>query len=181
MMMRQIIVLSGVLGGGCLLACSSGVGSPFFLGDPYESRAGDYNPPSEDNQDPSPAQTGSRSRGLTPGGDSEGSSGNTSTPSSSGNTSGSSSGSSGATTPPTTGCPPCNGFYKCTITLTNGTSSTTTLNLKSEDGVCTAQGSSFVLACGGQVTSSGQSVGTWASCAKSSTSNVDGGSSGGDG
>jgi len=70
---------------------------------------------------------------------------------------------------PTTGCPPCDGTYRCTVTQTGGgTPQQATFTLKTTDGQCVAAGN-IVLACGGQITQNGSTLGMWSNCAKTTT------------
>ena len=162
MKMRQIIVVlaSAVAAAGC----SSGSGRNLDLGPTYQPHPGDYNRPTEDNQDPSPAAGGGSSTPST----GEQSSNN---PGSSGSSGQGSSGSSGNTPPAAGGCPPCDSIIRCDITVTGSSTTKTTASVKTTDGVCALEGggSNLVLACGGQLLQNGQPVGTWANCAKTTT------------
>src|SRR5687768_14559680 len=106
MKLRQIIVLSYGVAAVSIVACSSGTGSPISFGSPYDQGPGDFNRPTEDNQDPSPASAGGNTGASRPtgGGSSSGSSSTTpSNPPSGSSGNPSSSGSSGTNVTPPSG------------------------------------------------------------------------------
>ena len=69
------------------------------------------------------------------------------------------------------GCPPCDGTFTCDVTVTGQPTQSSPVTLTTKNGACvySAQSGDIVFACGGALTSSGQSVGTWANCVKTTT------------
>ena len=160
-----------------VVACSSGSGEIPILGAAYENHPGDYAKPTEDNQDPSPAQGSAGSVGATDnqGTSEDGGSSGTSGSSGASGTSGSS-GAAGRAVPAVPAEPPepvrpATATSLATSRSRVGARSARALPLVTKDGQCVVSSASsdLTLVCGGTLTSGGQNAGTWANCSKSTT------------
>lgn len=152
---RQTKVMLGgvVLVSWALVACTAGVGSPVDIGQAYGDKPGSFGTadnPNSSNGGNSAGSGAGAGRGTSDGEDERSGDGK-------------GQGSSGE-------CPPCDGTITCDVTV-GGQTQKATLPLQTKNGACAATitGGDVVLACGGQITQNGQSIGTWKNCSRSAT------------
>jgi hypothetical protein len=166
-----------VLGGSiftawAVVACTAGVGTPPDIGQAYGDKPGSFGTSDK----PGSSTVASGGEGTAAGDKGKGSSGSSGSSAASDTPSNNGSGGSSSSSPtPATpevpkdeaaGCAPCDATVTCEVTITGQGTTKSPLPLKTKNGACTLTSGAqdIVFVCGGGLTLSGQSIGSWKNC-----------------